>query len=235
MIKKTMTVLAAAAATSVLTMGTASATPIDLTLNGFDNGSRGFFFEASPVASTAPAVNTGGFSMTDTSGSLGDFIAWCLDIGHRAGSGSFSDVSLPFTNTVFDETGSVGRIQSFFDANYSETLTADTNASAGFQAGLWEVLYDSDYSLLSGDFQGRFENTANGALALGFANDFLAAAQSFSGPRVWNTTFLQSNATGSDQRQNLVTVSAIPLPASVLLMLAALGGMGIAARRRKAA
>lgn len=233
MMKKT---LGAAVAVSVLAIGGASASTLDLTHNGFANGSQAFNISSAPVTPSAGFgfYNVGAFSYTDNapSGGLGDFLAWCLDIEHAVGSGTFTDTDTPFTGFTFG--AAQARIQNFFDANFSAAVLASRGQSAAFQAGLWEVLYDDDYSLLTGDFTGNF--TASNTGAANAATTFLAAASSYTGPRLWNLSFLESTpGAGQPMRQNLVTVSPVPLPASLLLMLAAMGGMGIAARRRKAA
>lgn len=59
------------------------------------------------------------------------------------------------------------------------------------------------------------------------------AAKTYNKPRVWNLTFLESQDTPT--RQNLVTVTPVPVPAAAGLMLLALGGLAAVGRRRRAA
>ena len=119
----------------------------------------------------------------------------------------------------------MARVQSVFDANFASLNTMVGNQAAGFQLALWNALYDTD-SVISG---GAFRATASGAITT-LANGYLSAAASFTGSRAWNLTFLES-ATG---RQNLVTVSPVPLPAAGWLLIAGIGGLA-ALRRRKTA
>ena len=225
---------AAAVALAVMSLP-ASAATVSLKYNGPSAGSdaKNVTITAAPVdypgAGDWPkTVGAFGFKMTDTSGQLGSFLAWCLDLEHflaTSGTHPYSATSTPFSNSYGLDGNQMARVQSVFDANFASLNTMVGNQAAGFQLALWNALYDTD-SVIS---DGAFRATASGAITT-LANGYLSAAASFTGSRAWNLTFLES-ATG---RQNLVTVSPVPLPAAGWLLIAGIGGLA-ALRRRKTA
>ena len=78
---------------------------------------------------------------------------------------------------------------------------------------------------------------SNNASVIAKANEYLVAASEYDGKRAYRLSFLESSSDSANKsaHQNLVTVSPVPLPAAGLLLLAAFGGLGVAARRRKTA
>ena len=190
------------------------------------------------VAGGLKSVSAGGFDMNDTTGGLGSsFIAWCLDLGAflgTSGSHDYMHTSNPFQNGGVNlmEAG-IARIQALFNANYGNpAVTTDRDTSAGFQLALWELVYDDDYNIASGDFQASSTTANVNTIAAGF----LTAAQTYGdGPNHWRLSFLESRGQGAARKQNLVTVSPVPLPASGIMLIAAVGGLVAARKRRKSA
>jgi hypothetical protein len=204
----------------------AAATTVSLTFNGGTAGGQATI-NASPVGVTG-TYGAYGFNMTDSSGQLGNFVAWCLDLQHYLApvgqARSYEITNTPFGSSYGLTAVQQARVQAVFDANYAFVSSTVTNVTqAGFQVALWDALYDTDWNAGTGDFRVGAGSVRNAA------NDFLLAASTFSNNSVWNLTFLESNT----NNQNLVTASPVPLPAGGLLLLAALGGLGLA-RRRKA-
>ena len=223
-----------------LMAGAAHATPISLTYQGASSGSEAktVTITDAPVAypgsgSWPKSVGAYGFNMTDTSGLLGNFLAWCLDVGSFLSTSStaakpYVITESPFSNSVALD---VSRIQAVFDANFKTVDATNGVQAAGFQLALWNAVYEDDWDISDG----AFRVSADSAI-IDKAQAYLDAANSYVGGTQWRMTFLESNpAAGETKHQNLVTVSPVPIPAAGGMLLLALGGLGMAARRRKAA
>ncbi|WP_255552387.1 VPLPA-CTERM sorting domain-containing protein [Maritimibacter dapengensis] len=218
-----------------LLAGSASAAPISLVYNGTDvaPGDREIVtFSTAPVSQGTRAYAYG-FNMSDVStpSTLGDFMAWCLDIGSYLSTSStagrpYTTTDAPFSNS-FGVTKS--RIQSVFDANFASVDTSDGKQAAAFQVALWNMVYDDDADAGSGTFAVTADS---GVMSL--ANDYLAEAASFTGDKAYRLTFLESTPGRYEKKyQNLVTIAPVPIPAAGGLLIMALGGLGFASRRRK--
>lgn len=231
----------AAAAAISLAASSASASTLSLTYEGASSGAdrKVVTIDAAPVAypgsgDWSKTVGAWGFKMHDSTGGLGSFIAWCLDVGSFLSTSStdaklYSITANPFSNSYSLTSVERGRVQSLFDANYASVDITVGNEAAGFQLALWNALYDSDNDVT----MGAFAASATDAIEY-LANGYLGAAGIFSGDKKYNMAFLESdNIDGGGHYQNLVTVSQVPIPAAGGLLLLALAGMGAAARRSK--
>lgn len=224
-----------------LLASTAMATPISLVYDGSSVSNETDWEIATITAAPVDlATNDGrvyafGFNMTDTTDTLGSFLAWCLDLGSFL---STSDTAQPYTITTDPFNNSDGlspseqaRVQSVFDANFGTLDATDGVQAAGFQIALWNALYENDLDAQAGTFAVSATQDV-----INKANDYLTAANGYDDGQAYRLTFLESTpGTGEAKYQNLVTVSPVPLPAAGFLLLAALGGLGFAGRRRKAA
>ncbi len=229
----------ALAAATVLSASAAFATPVSLTYNGTASGSESVTVTSFPggtaaIAGSDNVTSASTFKMTDSAdGGLGDFFAWCVDLtaflGGQGEANEYTITDTPFASTFDFGADTIDRIANLFNANYSEDITTDSEKSAGFQLAIWESVYDDDFSLTTGTFAA----TSNAGVT-GYATDYLAAASGFDGDVIWDVLFLESTPGEGVRRQNLVTVAAVPLPASALLLLAGLGAFGMARRRQSA-
>lgn len=226
-----------------LMAGMAAATPVSLVYNGPSTGDRKTVsIDDAPVApgsgDWSRTVYSHGFNMTDTSGVLGDFLAWCVDVGSYLSTSQTNARPYVITDDPFSNSWSIGadgmaRVQSMFDANYAGVDTASGVQAAAFQLALWNAVYDDDGDVGSG----VFEASAHTSI-IDLANDYLDAASLYQGGKAYALTFLESTpkpGTNQNKYQNLVTVSAVPVPAAGGLLLLALGGLGAVARRRQTA
>ncbi len=226
----------ALAASVVLTVGAASATTVSLRYDGGTaTGSVDFTSTPGGVTPAYDPAGAFGFRMTDVTAPqsvLGSFVAWCLDLTHplgTRGNHAYTITSTPFSNSYGLNSDEMMRVQSVFDANFSGVDVRNRTQAAAFQVALWNSLYDADMLADAGIFAISNVGSSYAAIAAK-ANLYLSAARTFSGPRVWNLTFLESAE--RPVRQNLVTATPVPLPAGAGLLLLALGGLGVAARRR---
>ena len=213
-----------AAAALALAPALASAAPITLT---FDSGTA----SGTANITATPVGNTGGtgafgFNMTDTTGPLGSFLAWCLDIEHQLTGGPYKVTTTPFSNSYPVGTAELARVQSVFDANFATLNTGNNDQAGGFQVALWNALYDTDWLSTAGVFA-----VAAGGVATK-ADAFLSLAQNYMGSKKYNLTFLESLS--ENPSQNLITVAPVPLPAAAFLMVGALGGLAALRRRKQA-
>lgn len=106
--------------------------------------------------------------------------------------------------------------------------TAGGNAAAaGLQLAIWEVLYDTDFNLLTAPITGGFRVTSasTGALAAatGYLNDVALASQ-LTVDAIWLDSVL---STGQDQ----ITRTPVPEPGTLVLLAAALAGLSVRRRR----
>ena len=223
-----------------LTATAASASTLSLTYHGASSGAdaKNVTIQAAPVTYPGSGdwpntVGAWGFQMQDSTGGLGSFLAWCLDLGSFLSSSAvnakpYSITSTPFDNSYGLSGAAQDRVQTLFDANFDALDTADGNSAAGFQLALWDAVYDGDGDMTSGAFQA----TASTAI-LDLASDYFGAADAYGGTKQYNVSYLQSDDSNGGKYQNLVTVAPVPIPAAGVLMLLALGGLGAASRRAK--
>ena len=183
-------------------------------------------------------VRAGGFALS--AAPLGNFIAWCLDIGtYLRVPSNYRITDTPFADTSGAMSAAqTGGVQRLFDTGFAGLDLGSNVDSAAFQLALWTAFYDpGSTSLAAGAFTATAAN-ATGTAAIARAEELLATAADPLAviTQRWTLTFLESADTlnGKHKSQNLVTASPIPLPAGILLLLGGLGAFGLVARRRRA-
>jgi hypothetical protein len=233
--KSKLPALSGAVALALLA-GTATATPVSLTYQGTSvNNPQSATITASPVEPVNSGVYAYGFNMDSDSDFLGSFLAWCLDVGSRLAprgtAQSYIITETPFSNSFGPDIDQRARVQSVFDANFGDLNATNGVQAAGFQLALWDAVYDGNWDIGTGVFRASASPDV-----VAKANFYLGAARDYDGGQAFAMTFLESNPGANPTKyQNLVTVSPVPIPAAGGMLLLALGGLGLAARRRRKA
>ena len=181
---------------------------------------------ASAPATTYNGVG-GGFDLVGSDG-IGAFTAFCIDLmQYLILPASYITSAMP--NTFPDSR--VATLERLFETGYKGLDLTNSAKSAGFQLAVWEIAFENDsaynaYDINSGNFKSNLLGPGNAAAA--FAQTLL---NGLGGPVTQNYkfSFFLSGTT-----QDLVSVSAVPLPAAGLLLMAGLGGLAALRRKRKA-
>jgi hypothetical protein len=175
----------------------------------------------SKASSLTEVAYVGAFNTT-AAGFEGGFESWCVDI---------------FQNTYFNQVvtdyqseasgASLGTKLTSIQRLAAEALgqVHDAGTSAAFQMAIWEILNEegSSFSLSSGNFLAY--NASNGNNSVDIADEWLRHLESFSSNEFNLTTFV------SPTRQDLVTFTKVPEPATLATF--GIGLIGLLMARRK--
>jgi len=178
---------------------------------------------------------------TYSDGSTESFYGFDLDYStqHLAGS-SYSVTATPFAMTVGALSSvQISNIQYLFEFAMPWTNDFDDiSRTAGIGLALWEILYETSgsYSLDDGAFYAvLYDDTVPAeGLGLAFGRSLLTQIESGVPPSTnrYRVTFWESDGHVSN---NFVSVSAVPLPATGLLLIGAGAALaGLRRRREKA-
>ena len=218
-----------AAAAALICLGTAaSASTVTLTQTGPGAyGSAGLFqnvkIEFPNSSGTGTQTYSGTAGAFDMTGPAGQFFAFCVDL-HDSLKAS---ASYTINNSLF-LTDIKDNMQKLFDTAYKDVDTSVE--AAAFQIALWEILKDTNtsggasvFDIGAGDFKVIGTRTPDQVKTQ--ATAYLSGLNGTPTSK-FNMTFYESG-----NSQDLVTVSAVPLPAAGLMLLAGLAGFAGFRRR----
>ncbi len=229
------TVIAALAATSIFAATSATATTVSLeaqsnSINVFAdaNGENDLYVPTQFMVGSFQSDLTlaGAFRLTDVSNTISDFLAFCLEpavpllLPHDYEMGSL------FSSAITEN------IQAL--ASNAWALVTDDNTAGAFQMAVWEIATEtaSVFDIDTGHFKitgAQVESNQAEVLAQTWVDNVQN--------NVWTASddFLILNANGTQDLLTNISIAAVPVPASGLLLIGGLAGAGAIARRKKKA
>lgn len=187
-------------------------------------------------------VYSGGFKMRDTTApwTMGDvtvnkgqsFLAFCIDIFDNMQSYSYNLKTTPNLGTVSYGTLTPTRqLELERLASNNLSMVVDAKTSSAFQLAAWEIMADtgSVLNVKSGAGQGSFYTYGDALGADTLANQWLSnlgSADPSMKLYVWE-------AAARGATQDLAVFAPVPEPETYAMMLAGLGMLAVAARKRK--
>ena len=155
------------------------------------------------------------------------FVAWCAELTQSFTFGVSYDYSLVDGTTHFGSQRA-GDLSRLFTAAAANHFVFDSNGSAAFQAGIWEIIYEQQpggYSFSTGSLKVTPEDLGETA-AFNTVNGFLMNLGQY------NANYHIDVLENPDQQDFLV--ATIPEPETWALLVGGLGLIGFVRRRRKA-
>jgi hypothetical protein len=193
-------------------------------------GGQGYGGQAGAFAGTltdSPPANIGRNSITATSPT--SFVAWCAQLTQSFSFGVTYDYSF-VGGTAYFGAQKADDLSRLFTAAAANHFVFDSNGSAAFQAGIWEIIYETSggYDFDTGTEHGAPANPNDPSAVTAFntVDGFLTTLGQYSAS-------YKIDVLTNDAQQDFL-VATIPEPETWALFAAGLGVIGLLRRRRKA-
>jgi hypothetical protein len=169
-------------------------------------------------------VSVGGFKMLN--GNTNQSItAWCVDVFDWLNSASYNNGNKSNLNNV-------SQLEKLVAQDYSKVNNA--TSSAAFQLAVWEIVNETAGSTSFSLSNGRFTASGSGlSAAITMANDWLQLNKANTGNYNMAYYIYGDGTMPNGVTQNLISMSPVPLPAALPLLLSGLGIFGFALRGKK--
>ncbi len=186
--------------------------------------------------SDSPSPDARRSSLSATS-SPTSFVAWCVELTQSFNFGvDYQYSMLDGSNYTFGNLANdpndhrLTDLSRLFTAASQNHFVFNSAGSAAFQAGIWEIVYEHDfstlgYSLTSGSMMGVASDPANQG-AFNTVNGFLMGLGNYAAD--YHIDILESG------NQQDFLVASVPEPETWALLVGGLGLIGVVRRRRKA-
>ncbi|MDO9073125.1 MAG: PEP-CTERM sorting domain-containing protein [Rubrivivax sp.] len=209
-----------------------------VTFTGYTHGN------GNAVNVTSPGYNgaAGGYKGTLAGfggGFDGAFESFCVDLGEFFSFGpTYNSYTLVSAVSQFGaaKTAALSQLISHvYGSNLFAAAGDKDQQSTAVQLAIWNIVYDSDFTLNSGSFAETttaYRSTAGVTPQFIGANNLLSASQSAQRGPSYELYVLRSVGNPGNQDQ-LIWRQSVPEPASLALVALALGAAGFASRRRR--
>lgn len=221
------TALAAMAMATIAPAPSQAATLFNISSIGLDSpgGKNGTISYAPTSFSVNAGIGRLALNGTDAASDPVSFLTYCIDIFHFVHAGPFT---LQAASSILSNPTKLGQLSALL-AN-ADPLVVDATTSAAAQLAVWEIAFEtgtSAYDLNAGDLKVTGGNSA-GARTL--ANSYLA--------NVIGGTWQPSGGKlevlyAPDNQIQLLSVAAVPEPATWAMLIGGFGLVGASMRRRR--
>ena len=152
---------------------------------------------------------------------LGSFTAWCIEILELIADQATYDTDVSILTS--DRETMISRL---FTGFHDEAAT--NVGAAALQLAIWEIVEETELADIGNLATGRFVADSAKQNVITTATRFLGSLDQFGAN-------YSINYFSSGDSQNIITVAPVPLPASAVLLVAGVGGLAMAGRRRQSA